>query len=287
MRKPYRRQRASRGAIISWLIAGGVVFLFMAALSVMMLVHLPGIADKLDWPLATIIASFAALVLIGGIEALVSLPPYAFRPSADAILEADSDSHRPKKFAPTVRRSNWIAVRYLFWAAAGTAMMAGGIGAIMNPSGWSEDASWIAAIGAAICSLCLYLAFKHLAKPTAPKSLVIDRQGIHVSGAKQRFVTWPSINLINVDHDRHLQHFPETHWVELYGKRSQELPKRIYQIGWGKWMRKFYFARPLLRIMPRKEFGVSPTIILDALDSFRPPTVPIHDPLRIVDEAPS
>ena len=123
----------------------------------------------------------------------------------------------------------------------------------------------------------LWLVRKLFRRPT----LMIDNFGIHVRGPGERRVMWSQVTEIRALNQYECEFDPEMDTIDIHvrgataSERSALSHRRLFARFRGS---------TVLKVKSWECYGVSPTAILDALDRFRPASVPIHDPGRITDD---
>lgn len=186
-----------------------------------------------------------------------------------------------------VRLDRYIGIAAIFslaLAATGAMAIACGVAAYaLSPSEttWSLDLL----VGFGILIPSAVAATKQAYALRRPKTVTLDSDDVLVFWLMPRSIPWQRIGAILVRWELGNKNLPETHWIEFYPVQDDAQPNPLltfeHRERFSAVLRR---TTPMFLIRPRIDLGSSPTVVLDALDRFRPSTVPIHDALRIVSD---
>ena len=115
----------------------------------------------------------------------------------------------------------------------------------------------------------------------------MDRAGLHLLKPVPFLIPWWAVAEIFATKDLLVGNGPEAHVIDIYARQVLPPMKVLMRLGQRKGSRVFGIWNSsvrILRIRPVVDLNLSPEAVLKALDRFRPSTVPIHDPRRVVED---
>lgn len=300
MRQGYRRKEASRYQVGRTLVGTVFILSFVAAaFTVAVLTWLPAPNLHLYAP-GPMAAWYARAFGMTGLLALpllalavhlsrdfllVQWPNLLDRSKHRAGTTADDCDQTTLKLTQNARYARTEVNFGLTLAAIGAMVINCGIAAYALSR---DDTTWglDLLLGAGILVASAAMVTKRVYAIRRPKTVTIDAGGMLVSWLMPQNVPWQRVGGILVRWEAGNKNLPETHWIEFYPVQDGPPPKPLLALGHGKKARILLrrTAPTILVIRPRADLGLSPTVVLDALAHFCPPSVQIHDPLRIVEE---